>query len=172
MPTASPSTRRRGIRGQRQTPMFRYRRKPPGRGFLIRPEEGKPGNGPDNCRKRNSMYGIPENQDFSFLIGRRMLQLCIGLHQVQLNFDKGVSITIEGTFEHESPAGFVRHDVGVPESAASLVSLLGRAVESPERESASSLLVRFAGGRVLRLLDSSDTHESFQMYGPGVEIIV
>jgi len=42
------------------------------------------------------MFGLPSDFDASFLEGAMVLQVCIGLHEVILNFDGDISITIEG----------------------------------------------------------------------------
>ena len=50
------------------------------------------------------MYGLNPEINLSFLVGRELLQVCIGIHQVQLHFDKDVSISIEGQRPQEVAA--------------------------------------------------------------------
>ena len=118
------------------------------------------------------MYGIPESAEWSFLIGREVLQICIGLHQVSLRFDGQVVINIEGDFAHASVVATLGSGAGLPQKAASLVSLLGRKVASALSKGSKVLEIRFANEETLKLYDSSEIYESFQVTAPDKEIIV
>ena len=46
------------------------------------------------------MYAIPKDVDWSFMLGKALIQVCYGQYQTQLRFDGDVSISIEGNVEH------------------------------------------------------------------------
>ena len=117
------------------------------------------------------MYGLDKGTDLAFLLGRTLIQVCVGLYQVILNFDGDVTISIEGRFEHEPPSE-TRHRGGVPEAAKSLVDLLGKEIRGVEVGDGGTLQIWFSGGDLLSLLDSNATAESYQIQGPSEDIIV
>ena len=44
------------------------------------------------------MYGLSGSVDLTFLIGRTITQVAVGMHQVQLHFDDYVSVSTECSF--------------------------------------------------------------------------
>ena len=66
------------------------------------------------------MYGVPDSIEWSFLVDREVLQVCIGLHQVSLKFDGQVSMNIECDFDHAPAADTLRSQSGLPHKAAGL----------------------------------------------------
>ena len=117
------------------------------------------------------MYGFDKEIDFTFLVGRSLVQICVGLFQIILNFDDGVSISIEGTFEHifngVMPKQFV-----LPDAAFSLIGLLGTKIEDVKAIDKVTLEIKFSDCSTLRLKDSNPNTESFQISSPLGEIIV
>ena len=118
------------------------------------------------------MYGVPDSSEWSFLVGREVIQVCIGLHQVSLRFDGQVSMNIECDFDHAPVADTLRPGSGLPHKAAGLVSLLGSTVTSALSKSGKILEIRFTNKEVLRIYDSNAIYESFQVTTPDKEIIV
>ena len=118
------------------------------------------------------MYGVPDSAEWSFLVGREVLQVCIGLHQVSVRFDGEVSINIECDFEHAPVANNSRSVSPLPEKAAGLVSLLGNKVASALSKGGKILEIRFTDNQTLKVYDSNETYESFQVTTPDKEIIV
>ena len=118
------------------------------------------------------VYGVPDSIEWSFLVGREVLQVCIGLHQVSLRFDGQVSINIECDFDHAPAADTFRSQSSLPHKVASLVSLLGNKVTSAIRKGGKFLEIRFANEEMLKLYDSNELYESFQVTTPDKEIIV
>lgn len=41
------------------------------------------------------MYGLPADINLEFLVGRELIQVAVGLHEIVLVFDDNVSISIE-----------------------------------------------------------------------------
>ena len=45
------------------------------------------------------MYGVPEKERLVGLIGKELIQICFGVHEVIFNFDQDVRITVESRIE-------------------------------------------------------------------------
>ena len=116
--------------------------------------------------------------DWSFLIGKRLDQLCIGSFDVQLRFSDGISISIQADDRPVRPmwqkSGFetIPCSQRVPEMAASLASLVGQNTVNAVSENAASFALYFDNGEVLRIFDSSDSFESFTIEGGPRGVIV
>ncbi len=118
------------------------------------------------------MYRIPDNTDWSFLVGRELLQVCIGLYQVSLKFDAEVSINIECSFDHLAARSSLSLGSSLPERATSLVSLLGKKIAGATSRDGKTLSITFLNSETLEIHDSNDSFESFQVIAAGREIIV
>ncbi len=119
------------------------------------------------------MYGIPDDIDWSFLVGKELLQACIGLHQMQLRFDDDILLSIEGDFDHFRGEGTSLAGVReLPQKAATLLSLLGLKVATVRRRGRKTLALEFSSGETLWIHDSNESCESFQVIARGKEIIV
>jgi hypothetical protein len=118
------------------------------------------------------VYGVPESTEWSFLVGREVLQICISLHEVSIRFDGHVVMNIEGDFAHAPVQATLASGSGLPEKAASLISLLGCKIASALSRNGKILEICFANGETLKLYDSSEIYESFQVTTPDKEIIV
>jgi hypothetical protein len=46
------------------------------------------------------MFGLKKDIDLSFLNGREVEQVSVGLYQVQFGFDEDVRISVEGEFRY------------------------------------------------------------------------
>lgn len=109
------------------------------------------------------MYGIPVGETFAFIEGRVLEQLCFGRHELILNFDDGLSITVEGALGITlAGAGeFVVDDA--LDIASVLAGLISDTVTAIEVNDPRSFSMRFAQGHIVRLIDSSRRYESFQV---------
>ncbi len=118
------------------------------------------------------MYRVPDNTDWSFLVDRELLQVCIGLHQVSLRFDGDVAINIECEFNHSPANTTSSRSPGLPTKAASLVSLIGTKIASAASKDTKTLAIAFRNNETLEIYDSNTSYESFQVFAAGREIIV
>ncbi len=108
------------------------------------------------------MRGLSSNVNLDFLLGLELQQVCVGIHQVILNFSSATSIAIESEYRLND----------APSAPATLCSLLGRSVERVSNTGDGSFLLVFTKGYQLRVLDSNEEYESYQITSPGVQIIV
>jgi hypothetical protein len=60
------------------------------------------------------MYGLPENIDLSFFVGRELNEVAVGTYNIQFNFDGPVlspgvqsllSLSVQSRIEHSSNGG-------------------------------------------------------------------
>ena len=120
------------------------------------------------------MYRLPKNIDLSFLKGRELIQVAIGLYHISFRFDENVAISVEGEFRYfDGEVECVwRHDAGSPQVAARTVSLLGATIEDSEGRENGTLTLIFSNGQRLTFLDSSEHYESYDITRPGHTIVV
>jgi hypothetical protein len=116
------------------------------------------------------MYKILQSTDWSFLIGAEVIQVAIGLHDVQVAMfksnGKGPAISIWCDFEHRRAGQKLSDSAEVHVKAATLVSLLGKKLESAAAEGEEALMLRFDNDEMLTILVGDHSHECFKVDGP------
>jgi uncharacterized protein DUF6188 len=119
------------------------------------------------------MYGLDPKTDLSFLLGREVQQVAIGIHQVQIRFDQKVCIAIESRFQYSDRLGqtFECH-ADHPVDATRLVELLGTALTDFRPEPSGTLALKFGTAGTLILFDDSKEYESYQISTPDRYIVV
>lgn len=105
------------------------------------------------------MHGIPKNTDLTPIIGKIVEQVCIGTHEVILNLEDDLYITIEGgfSFGDEVPS----ENPNFPHSANAFAELLGSEITYAKVLSTNKVAFIFSSTKVLTIYDDSDTGESF-----------
>jgi hypothetical protein len=111
------------------------------------------------------MYGVPDGLDLSFLHGAELIQVCLGLSQIQLHFLPDGNISVEGEWELLGADGaiFDRSEPSPRSRAFQLHRLLGKQVVQTQVTPPTSVTLRFEGGDLLRIFDSSTQYESFSI---------
>jgi Family of unknown function (DUF6188) len=120
------------------------------------------------------MYGLKKEIDLSFLAGRELIQLAIGVYQVQFGFDEDVRISVDSEFRYfdEQAEWIWRPEPGSSSIAARAVALLGATIESFGSNIDGTLNLAFSNQHRLTILDSSKAYESYDITRPGQTIIV
>ena len=123
------------------------------------------------------MYKVPLNENWGFFTGRELTQLCIGLYDIQLHFNDGLSISIHSgdpgsSFNHKTKLVSSSEVKGMPGGAVTLVSLLGAIVQRVVSENDTTLFIKFNNEEELRIYDGSETYESFVIDGPTGVIVI
>jgi cytoskeletal protein RodZ len=118
------------------------------------------------------MYGLKEGIDLSFLTGRVLIQVAVGLYQVIFAFDEHVTISVEGSYQLHNEDGTSIWSPGATSTAAPALSLLGATVTNARGESNGTLTITFSGKESLVIMDSSEKFESYQITKPGTTIVV
>jgi hypothetical protein len=118
------------------------------------------------------MYGLPQSTDLSFLVGRKSIQVCIGLHEAILNSDGGTSIRLECEFYLRDKAEIADNTTVPCAKKTDLVRLLGTHTVGVTNRGAGELAVAFSNGAILTLVDSNPGHESYQITHLSETIVV
>lgn len=110
------------------------------------------------------MYGLPENFDGSFLLGRTLEMICFNANQIYLHFDGQVTITIEGTFSHQrAQSGSNTQVLSIPVSESDLRQLLEHKVSAISADKDGTLSLVFDDGQTLTCYDQLPNYESYQI---------
>jgi hypothetical protein len=111
------------------------------------------------------VYGVPEDLDLQFLHGAELIQICIGLYQVQFIFQSGANISVEGEWKLYTSDGseLDRSSPAPRHEPFQLHRLLGRRVAASTVSSPNWIALRFETGDILRIADSSKEYESFSI---------
>lgn len=109
------------------------------------------------------MYGIPDNFDPSFFVGATPDSISFGSCVINLHLsDPTIQVRIMGSYDHAGPddAWLDKvHELPVAESR--LMRIAGKQITAAVVESAQALVLTFADGQLLRILDDSEGYESF-----------
>jgi hypothetical protein len=120
------------------------------------------------------MYGLNKDIDLSFLNGREVIQVAIGVYQIQFGFDQDVMICVHSQFGYfDGRDEWVWTPVpGTAQIAARTVALLGATIESFQGDEDGTLKLTFSNGQRLTILDNSKEYESYDIIRPGSTIVV
>ncbi len=116
------------------------------------------------------MYGLDPNTSFDLLIGATLQQVCFGRHQVILNFDRNISISIESAVAIAVGASATRFD-DLFASSSHLLGLIDGSIRDVSGTREGTLTLGFSDGAELSIFDTSDRFESYQIR-LGDELIV
>ena len=118
------------------------------------------------------MYGLNKNSDLSFLVSKRLYRVSVGLYNVELGFDHDISIAMECQFDHilNGKSQILTEDL--PYSASSLLQLIGSKIVKVENHGNGNIEIIFSNQHNLRVFDNNKSYESYQVSGPGIQIIV
>jgi hypothetical protein len=120
------------------------------------------------------MYGLREGLDLRFLNGRELIQVAIGVYQIQFGFDEDVRISVESQFSYFNGKEELiwKPEPGAAEIAARAVALLGATIEKFHGQEDGTLTLGFSNGHRLTILDNSKEYESYDITLPGRTIVV
>ncbi|MBY0247915.1 MAG: hypothetical protein K2Q17_09625 [Nitrospiraceae bacterium] len=119
------------------------------------------------------MYGLPENIDLSFFLGKDLEQLAFSPGQIQFFFSEGIHIGFSGEFSHSAHAKTSGWDESTPLiNAASILSLVGAKVIDVHAVTDGTLTLRFSNSETIVLYDNSEHYESYTIrHGDDVWVI-
>jgi len=119
------------------------------------------------------MYGLNKDTDLSFLSEKELHQVCVGEVQIILKFDGDIELSLECTFEHVPKHGQVfLGDSSKPISSSSLMTLLGSSIKRVDNIGEGGIELFFSNGDKVRIYDSNNSTESYQITFPKDMIIV
>ncbi len=125
------------------------------------------------------MYGLPENIDLSFLVGKELQSVCVGFCTIQLHFDgKNTGISVTGRFIHRMGSKTFKWDGDTPHAkkmtsaAASIFCLLGTTIVSVKGERDGTLQLLFSNKNEVTLYDDTPMYEAYQVWNEDDPLIV
>jgi len=120
------------------------------------------------------MYGLRKDIDLSFLNGRQVEQVAIGVYQIQFGFDEDVRISTYMQFDYfDGRVEWIwKPEPGAAQIAARTVALLVPRIESLQRHEDGTLKLIFSNRQHLTIFDSSQEYESYDITLPGRTIVV
>jgi hypothetical protein len=118
------------------------------------------------------MYEIPGDVDWSFLIGKELLQVCYGKYQTQLWFEGNVNISIEGNIEHRDGATVLGRTLEREQTLMSLVALLGASIAGVSCEGQRVLVIALSNGHAVALFSDDSPYEAFSISAPGEQTLI
>jgi hypothetical protein len=123
------------------------------------------------------MYKILQSTDWSLLIGGEVIQVAIGWNDVQVALfkDKGfrdAKISIWCDFEHKRAGQMLSNAAEMHVKATTLVSLLGKTVESVAASGEDALVLQFGNDETLTIIVDDAPYECFSVNGPDGLIVV
>ena len=108
------------------------------------------------------LYPLGDDVDLSFLEGRELIQVSIGIYQVIFGFAGELTITVEVCFVIEEPKGQTTWKPEAINEASRTVCLLGRTTKEVRR-SGSALELQFGDGYSLTIRPVESRYESYQI---------
>ena len=120
------------------------------------------------------MYGFNDPELLSWPVGREIIQVAVGQHEVNFNFHPAGNIMVGGPWELLDPAGNVidRSMEHADRKGFKLHVLIGPVVTGVTVESAKRMTITFANGYMLRLADEDPRYEAVVMTPGDRPIIV
>lgn len=106
------------------------------------------------------MYGPPANTELTSFRGRELIQVCIGAHDLILNFVGSVSVTVLSSIALRTGEAQQRY-VDFRDAAAALVALMGRTIVAATDDVSGTLIHEFDSNCALSVVDDSRQHESY-----------
>lgn len=118
------------------------------------------------------MHGLDRNVDLSFLIGKEITQLSLGLYEFQIRFSGEIMLSIHGSVLYECDGVVETIHADKIKEAASLVGIVGKIVSKLDVVGEGDLILRFGEVESLVVCDSNRDFESYVLWHNGNFIAV
>jgi hypothetical protein len=119
------------------------------------------------------MNRLLSGNSIDFLAGKRLEQLAVGLHELQFNFEKEVSIVIQSkVIVHRQNHPTVEINADVPEQTRGLTFLLGRSITEFEAGDQKDLTLSFDDGSDIIIVGSNGLYEAYVIWNKGDYIAI
>lgn len=118
------------------------------------------------------MYGLPQDVSVGFFEGKVLLQACFGAHDLILNFDGDVNVTVSSSIGWAPLGGPIQQSDDFRHSALRVLDLLNQPVTSASAVDAGTLSLQFPDGSKLYVYDDSKEYESYTIRNGDQMIVV
>ncbi|MDQ2986391.1 MAG: DUF6188 family protein [Armatimonadota bacterium] len=118
------------------------------------------------------MFGLPPDFDASPFIGCTLELVSFSENTINFSFDRNVSVTVEGFFDHVQGTNVNGEPLSVPVQNSQLMQLTGHSVQMAEGSEDGTLTLVFTNGQQLIVYDDLPMYESYKINIGTTEIIV
>jgi hypothetical protein len=118
------------------------------------------------------MYGLSKDVDLKFFEQQELQQLCVGRHEVILNFASNITLTIQSRFACSTNRQLPSVNADLPLSASSLLPLIGAHVVNADGGTDGTLKLTFSNGEHLLVYDDEPNYESYVITRSGETIVI
>jgi hypothetical protein len=105
------------------------------------------------------MFGLPKDFPYEQIRGAKLLQVCIGMHDIIFNFTDNISISINSSIE-SGLSDHIRY-IDFRKSAAEVSKLIDESISNASSSNGRDLELLFSNGHVLKIIDDSSEYESY-----------
>jgi len=116
------------------------------------------------------MSAILQAEEFSFLRGKEVIQICFGLYQIQLRLHEKICISWTHHFDHRGRGTISADMTENPTRDTTLLSLLGQTVERVVTSTDNALILQFSNNEILTIFVSGGPYDSVSITAPGKNI--
>jgi hypothetical protein len=121
------------------------------------------------------MYGVPSDLPLDRLVGKELIAIRLGQFQIELQFEGGGTISIEGGWELRDPAGTLldAQEEHAHREGYRIHRVLGLSVEAFEIDAPGSFTLILGAGHRLLVFDDDPHYETctVQVEGLGLYVI-
>jgi len=118
------------------------------------------------------MYGIPLSFNNKILISDSVCQVCVGINDYHINFESGLSITMQCKFQ-VGQGNDTKDNIDLTDtSGVNLFKLVGLRVKKCEVFNKAKMRLSFENDVFIEIFDSNADFESFSIVGAGINLIV
>lgn len=118
------------------------------------------------------MYTLEKNLDFTFMLEKELIQICVGSYQVLLHFSEDLTITIESNYRLITSEEDINLEADNPKDAARLFPLLGKKIKHVESVEKNEIRLQFSDETILALCGEDEGMESYAITMRDKEIII
>jgi hypothetical protein len=118
------------------------------------------------------MYGLKQEIDLSFLRDKELIQVCVGVYQLQFAFTESVNVSVEGRCEIQCDGGRALWEPKSLTGASAALRLLGAVVKEVHGSPDGTLTLDLIPDGRLIVFDNSREYESYTITRPGETIVV
>ena len=107
------------------------------------------------------MHGLPSHINLKFLENKELIQVCVDLHELTLNFEEEISILITSRCTLQTSDGETTDIIDYQRAASATLKLLGAKIVEESHENDGTLALRFSTKDTLTLFDDQSNYESY-----------
>jgi hypothetical protein len=118
------------------------------------------------------MHGLPPDTDLSFFSGKTLVQVCIGVNEIILNFEPILRVTVLSSICCAPPATTLQTFSDAREAAKVLVCFLDDKIATASAGPDGAVTILFQSGGRIQLVEDRTDYESYIIDNGAASIVV